>query len=63
MAQADLIYGIGGAVLLVLILGLGLWALRFQSRQFPKGTKLKASDKGAPGWLATKFTWLSGGHG
>jgi hypothetical protein len=63
VATVDGVYVIGGVVFLMLVLGVGLWALRSQSRQFPKGTKLTESERGAAGWFATKFTWLSGGHG
>jgi ABC-type transporter Mla subunit MlaD len=63
VATVDLIYLVGGVLFLLLVVGVGLWALRFQSRQFPKGTKLTASESDAPGRLATKVTWLSGGRG
>ena len=62
-ATVDGVTTIGGVVFFVLVFGVGLWAFRFQSRQFPKGTKLTESERGAAGWFVTKFAWLSGGHG
>jgi hypothetical protein len=54
-----------GALLFVGVLGAGLWAVRRQSRQFPKGFDRTGwkPEKGHANWLATKFTWLSGGRG
>lgn len=54
-----------GLLLIVGVLGVGVWALRHQKRQFPKGdqTGWTSGRTGAVSWLTTKFTWLSGGRG
>jgi hypothetical protein len=53
------------AIVFIVVIGVGLWVLRFQSRQFPKGWDRTGWEprRDAMGWLATKFTWLSGGRG
>jgi hypothetical protein len=66
MAETDVLTTLIAAAFAVLVVGALVWALRFQKRQFPKGAKRmgwESRDKGAPGWFATKFTWLSGGRG
>jgi hypothetical protein len=54
-----------GALVFALVVGIGLWALRLQRHQYPRGgkTRLTSGRSGAAGWFATKFTWLSGGRG
>jgi hypothetical protein len=52
-------------IALALAIGVGVWAMRFQNRQFPKGWDRTGwrPGRGAASWMATKFTWLSGGRG
>ena len=47
------------------VLGVGVWAIRRQSRMFPKGFDRTGwnPDSERAGWFQTKFTWLSGGGG
>jgi hypothetical protein len=54
-----------GTVVLLLVFGLGIWALRNHDRQYPKGRERPGwePDRGKLGWFATTFTWLSGGRG
>ena len=43
-------------------LALGLWALRRQSKQYPKGTRLQ-NDVSEPRSIESKTTYFGGGHG
>jgi hypothetical protein len=54
-----------GFALFVGVLALGIWAVRQQSKQFPKGFDRTGwnPDGERAGWFQTKFTWLSGGGG
>lgn len=53
-----------GAVVFALIVTGGLLALRKHNRMFPKGWDRTGWEPNSTrGWLATKFTWLSGGRG
>jgi len=54
-----------GAIVFAAVLAGGLWAVRFQNRQLPKGWDRTGWEpqRDRLGWLATKFTWLSGGRG
>ena len=52
-----------GVLVIAATLAIGVWALRHQRRQFPKGAQTGWEPRGDPGWLVTKFTWLSGGRG
>lgn len=64
MTTVDVGVAVAGLVILATVLGLGLWALRVQRRQFPKDWDRPGWEpSGRTGWLVTKFTWLSGGRG
>lgn len=54
-----------GLLLFVGVIGVGLWAIRQQSRMFPKGFDRTGWNPNGDhaGWFRTKFTWLSGGRG
>jgi hypothetical protein len=54
-----------GLLLLVAVIALGVWAIRYQNRMFPKGFDRTGwnPERGRAGWLLTKFTWLGGGRG
>lgn len=54
-----------GILVFLVVAGAGVWALRYQSRQFPKGWDRTGWTPGrdAAGWFVKKFTWLSGGRG
>jgi hypothetical protein len=54
-----------GLTLFVGVLGVGVWAVRLQNRQFPKGFDRTGwnPNSARAGWFMTKFTWLSGGRG
>jgi hypothetical protein len=56
---------VAGAVFFILVVAVGLWAVRLQSRQFPSGFDRTGWEprRGVTGWLATKFAWLGGGRG
>jgi hypothetical protein len=47
------------------VLGIGLWAVRRQSRMYPKDFDRAgwSPEQGHASWFATKFTWLLGGRG
>jgi hypothetical protein len=51
-----------GWIVLAIVVGAIIWVTRYQRRQYPKDRERLKSD-GDPGWLMTKFTWLSGGRG
>jgi hypothetical protein len=66
MATVDALMVVAGLALFASVLAIGLWAVRQQSRQFPKGfdrTGWTPDRDGHASWFATKFTWLSGGRG
>jgi hypothetical protein len=53
-----------GAIVFVVVLAVGLLAVRTHNRMFPKGwDRTGWEPQSTRGWLATKFTWLSGGRG
>jgi hypothetical protein len=54
-----------GLVLFAGVICVGLWAVRRQSRMFPKEFDRTgwSPEREHAGWFATKFTWLSGGRG
>jgi hypothetical protein len=54
-----------GLLLFAGVIAVGLWAVRLQNKQFPKGFDRTGwnPERGHAGWLLTKFTWLSGGRG
>lgn len=51
--------------LFVGVIAAGVWAIRQQSRMFPKGFDRTGwnPEPGRAGWFLTRFTWLSGGRG
>jgi hypothetical protein len=51
--------------LFVVLIVLGLLAIRHQRRMFPKGFDRTGwnPEPGHASWLLTKFTWLGGGRG
>jgi hypothetical protein len=52
------------AIVVAVMLGLALFALRRHNRMFPKGwDRTGWESQSTRGWFATKFTWLSGGRG
>ena len=53
-----------GAIVFAVVVGGGLLAIRQHNRMFPKGwDRTGWEPRPTGGWLATKFTWLSGGRG
>jgi hypothetical protein len=53
-----------GAAVFAAVIVVGLLAMRQHNRMFPKGwDRTGWEPHGTAGWLATKFTWLSGGRG
>ncbi|HEY7380538.1 MAG TPA: hypothetical protein VH572_04965 [Gaiella sp.] len=55
---------VAAAIFFLVVVGVGLWAVRVQGRQFPKGFDRTGWEprRGVAGWLATKFAWLAGGR-
>jgi len=52
------------AIVFAVVLAAGLLTIRQHNRMFPKGwDRTGWEPRGTGGWLATKFTWLSGGRG
>jgi hypothetical protein len=65
MSTVGTMTAVAGLVLFALIVGFGLWAVRRQSRMFPKDFDRTGwnPERGHAGWFATRFAWLSGGRG
>ena len=66
VAASTVSIGLGFASLafFALVVVVGLWAMRLQSRQFPKGRDRVGWEpqRGAAGRFLTMYTWLSGGR-
>ena len=64
-SSVGLLTSIAGLLLFVVVVALGIWAIRQQNRAFPKGFDRTGwnPDSDSAGWFRTKFTWLSGGRG
>lgn len=56
-----MLVGLAGAAVIVGGLVLGIWALKRQKRQFPKGTHVRTGER-QPSEIESKTTWLSGGR-
>jgi quinol-cytochrome oxidoreductase complex cytochrome b subunit len=60
--MADTIIGTLSAIVILAGIGLGLWALRRQRHQYPKGTRIPMDEKrkSQPRWTGM---WHRGGQG